>query len=352
MGAYLRDRYPSDIAGMMPLRIVGCYRAGSNVRYGLVRRIAWAVVAAGIVAWQTGIGIGSSDPLHSLLRSTTWSLYFCAAMILVVFALHVTTQRFLNLSTAVSEMLTPQGRSSYDAWYRRCSRRLPQWVSGLGLAVVAIVALGALQFVLGDTGPIEINAPSYVIIALVGFFVGTAAYWTIACIILCILWGRKGMLRLYPLAPANTPGIEALSRLVLYVLFGVVILAIVMLFPTLYATSTLSFSQLPGATAVIATVLQTVLLGLCGLTAVGVGIVPQEALSAAIRRQRHGTMRKLAKSMAENHSADERDRLDQRYLAVAASPTSSLGSGNVVQIVVASATAFAPFVISVVMAHS
>jgi hypothetical protein len=348
MSTYLRARYPSDIAGLIPLRIVGCVRAGANVRYRRGVACSWVAGAAAVLIWQTILATLTPDPFLAFTRSVVWSLYFCAAILLVIAALHVSTQRFLSLTNSLDEVLTERGRESYDHWYRRLCAPPYQLAAGLFLAGVAVVALRALVMVIGNRGVIIVNAPSYVIIALVGFFVGAVAYLALGCILLCVSWGRRGRLRLNELMPAFTAGLEELSRLVLHVLFGAVVLAAVMLFPTLFATSQLPHEGVPEGTRTLARVLQIGLLGLCGVTITAVGIVPQEALSAAIRDQRQDTMRLIERQLRAEPKAKRRATLEERYERVAGSPTSTLGAANVVQIVVASATALTPFAVSII----
>lgn len=346
---FLRARYPSDIAGMLPLRLVGCYRWGDNVAYHPRIFARWLTVGLACLVWQLYLSSSTDDVAYVLVRSAGWSAYFVGAAALMLAALHVTTQRFLDLSLSLGSAVTDRGRRQYERWYEWSSKSWRQWTVGLIVALLATVALYVLQTVLDNTAVMVITIPSYIIVGLTGFFTGLGAYWVIACIVLCVFWGKRGMLRLYRWAPAYTPGVEELSRLVMHVLFGAVILSAVFLAPAIVATSSLDVTTLAPDTVSRIQTIRAILLGICGLTVIAVGVVPQEALSSAIRDQRHAAVRKLMHELERCKVDAERTQLETKLANVANSPTSTLGSGNVVQIVVAGVTALTPFLVTLLL---
>ena len=126
------------------------------------------------------------------------------------------------------------------------------------------------------------------------------------------------------------------------------IYSFLLLFPIIYWTNTFSVDLMD-----VASPIRLTFVGLCGTATLAVGIVPQVYISLAIHARRRTTMLGLLRKLhtltepGDGSVLDEAERLRSRFDAVAASPASTLGSANLVQILVGITAAAVPFIATV-----
>jgi hypothetical protein len=90
----------------------------------------------------------------------------------------------------------------------------------------------------------------------------------------------------------------------------------------------------------------------CSIAALAVGVVPQIYISLAIQGTRRTTMLALLRRLKSNPRALREDhnlRLHDLFASVANSPTSTLGSGNIVEISVGVVAALLPLAVTVII---
>lgn len=379
----LRNRYPTDITDVLVLRMLGCYvnQNRNNIVYSRYtwrfrlggrkwefhagNRLIWTWIGAYLllIAWHASYLIDRDDPLDFVWRSPLWSVVFAAAAGAVFWLAHSMTQGFLGISVPIWEAMTSRGRETYEKWFERRRSRRDQVVWGVTAAVAAGVALSLVQTAVdADDGWLIIVPASYGVVVLTGFVVGAAAYWAAWGIWLCWLLSRRGNLRLYRLGPAYTPGVEELSRLLLNTASAGIFVVAVLLTPILVATANLDSPLL--------NVVRGGLIFVCAVTLMGVAIVPQLGLSRAIREARRANMRRLTKRHDQleaqarasapgrwgricrrfrNDNSAERVRVIDEIARLAESPTSTIGSGNTVQILASTAGILAPTVLGLII---
>ncbi|MCJ1697935.1 hypothetical protein MT349_19305 [Rathayibacter caricis] len=336
---------------------------GWKIRLGNRRMWTWIGAYLLLIGWHATYLIGQDDPFDFAWRSPLWSLVFAAAAGTVFWLSHTMTQGFLGITVPVWESLTSRGRKAYENWYERRRSGRDQLIWGFVSAVATGVALGFVQGAVEAEGGWLIIVPaSYGVVVLTGFVVGAAAYWAAWGIWLCTLLSRRGHLRLYRLGPAYTPGVEELSRLLLNTASAGIFVVAALLTPVLIGTANLVDQRLDGV--------RGVLIGICAATLVGVAVVPQLTLSRAIRESRRSNLRRLTRQYDEleeraqsaargrfgrvrrllGRDADgERVKVAEEIERLAGSPTSTIGSGNTVQILASTAGILAPTVLGIVI---
>jgi hypothetical protein len=355
----LRHRYPTDIAGVLVLRMIGCrVRPGdTNVSYSSRVRITWLALAVGLLVWHASYIVDATDAWEFLRRSWIWSLIYIVAAYAVFRVAHALTQGFLGITVPLWEALSGRGRQSYGDWYAAWGRGPVQLACGLVAGAATGGALRAVDVATRrEEGLLQVVPASYAVVMIVGFVVGAAAYWAAAGIVLCRTLTRPGHLKLYPLAPAQTPGVEELSRLMLNTSSAGILLIGLLLTPVLITTAGLEGSSVGGV--------RTAFVAVCATLLIGVSIQPQIRLSRAVRDRRRATMRALLHqyySVADQSRRGlslttarirrargnrERQRIADQIAQVAGSPASTLGSANTVQILASGAAIFIPLVVS------
>jgi hypothetical protein len=320
------------------------------VRYRRINVVFAALLAVALLGWCTTY-IDPMNPGKVLIGSVSWGAYFAATSAGVIWIMHSLTQGFLNLTVTLGRCLTERGKQTYATWADTYLSTAKQAAFASALGLLAPVAVWLVENVVGSSGVVVIIAPSYVIVALTGFIVGCAAYWGAAGVVLCRRLTRPGRLRLYPLIPARTPGVEDLSQLMVTCFVVSAIASAVLLFPFMFWTYDLKDSGLDPAFAVALPLVRTLLVSICAVMTLGLGLLPQIWLSLAIKDVRRATMlrtlRKLSRTR-QTWQGETDEKTHEMFKLTAESPATTVGSANIVQISAAGAATIAPWLFSVI----
>ena len=347
---WLRARYPHDISRVLLLRIAGARAVDGRVAYDIVNILGLLVTLIGLCCWCVLEAVTSPADESPFTKFLPWCAYFLTVGASLFYLCHRLTQAFLHITVSLDRCMTEYGQRDYHRWSRYALSPWLQGAAGLILAAGAPIALVVVQRVVGAASPIVVLPPSYFVLGVTGFLVGATAYWAVAGMVLVRRLTRPRRLRLYPLNPARTPGVEELAQVMLTAFAVAGIYSVLLLFPLFYWTSGVDDALPPGLMEPIR-IVKLLLIGLCGLATLGVGIVPQFHISSAIRAVRRTTMLRLLRRIEEDPKVWRglnSSPLTEILSKVSEAPASTLGSAHVVQITVGVAAAILPTVIGLV----
>jgi hypothetical protein len=261
---------------------------------------------------------------------------------------------FIRMSGPLDRILTDRGRAAYKEWAQSAlltSESNSQLASAWRLQRPFFWRLSITS--LGPDTKVLVLPPSYAIVSLAGFLCGCAAHLLIGMASFTALITKPRHLKLYPILPAHTPAIEEVSRITISAFVGSAIYSVLLLAPFVYWTNDLNLNS-PDAASARSTffALKLMLILACSIAALAVGVVPQIYISLAIQGTRRTTMLALLRRLKSNPRALREDhnlRLHDLFASVANSPTSTLGSGNIVEISVGVVAALLPLAVTVII---
>lgn len=349
-GASLRHRYPHDISRVLGLQIFGCHVFNSNVRYSRNSIFIAVSAALALLGWSA-LFIPGESPQRVLVGFFSWCVYFLATCFGIAWIMHVLTQGFLNLTVTLGRCLTARGKQAYESWADTYLSTKRQAIFASTVAVSAPAGVWLVSSVVGNSEIVLILPPSYVVVAATGFLVGCAAYWAAAGVVLCRRLSRPGRLTLYAVIPASTPGVEDLSQLMVTSFVASALASGVLLFPFMLWTYDIKGPELDPALAVALPIVRTFLVAICSLMTLGLGLLPQIWLSGAIKETRRATMLRLLRKLGQDRltwQGQSDKNSHELFKLTADSPSSTVGSANIVQIGAAAAASIAPWLYSVI----
>jgi hypothetical protein len=331
------------------LKIIGIKRAASNIIYDRTNMIICAGVVILVLSWSC-IAASQNLSRHSITHFLPWCFYYIAIVLGLFPIFHGLALLSLRMAGAVDHMLTPHGRAAYERWAGHALRIPRQVVFGCIIAIGTCIALRMVDGVAGPDTSVLVLLPSYVIVAITGFFCGIAGYWAIAIAWFAQVITKRGHIKLHDLIPARTPGIEELSQITVTGFVGAAIYSVLLLFPVVYWTYHFGSMDVTRADHLKVLVVKWILILLCAVGSLAIGVVPQIHISLAVQRIRHATMLSLLGRLDVVSEGEHKGRLQDLFAMVANSPGSPLGNGNIIQITVGVVVALLPLAV-IVMLH-
>jgi hypothetical protein len=145
--------------------------------------------------------------------------------------------------------------------------------------------------------------------------------------------------------------VEDLAQLMVTSFVVSALASAVLLFPFMFWTYDIKGPELDPALTVALPIVRTILVSLCSLMTLGLGLLPQIWLSLTIKEARRATMLRILRKLGQNRQtwqgqSDEKSH--ELFRITAESPSSTLGSANIVQISAAAAATVAPWLYSVI----
>lgn len=324
------DSTPDQIPSIRFVRILDRYVVGrqedfarSHVSIGIIAGIPLFVEGFFLITWGHYACTG---------ESLAWLLYYAGFNYYALLCPTYTWARLMRVSPDIDAMLwTSSQQRDFVAWMRERVHLGRQTMPALAAVLVALVVLRIVDPLLRSTVPFCFA--SYVSVALSAFLMFNNAYWVISLASIVRKVTSYPDLRFAWPSPAETPGIDELSRLLGWtslVTAGGVLAAII---PIVYASSASGASLVP-----------ILVVSSCGSIALVLfaGIFPQYWLSRAIRIGKGRILRELdmiigalPNGLSGESELEDLDHRANLYRAISSSPNSTLRSGTIAQYVAA-----------------
>lgn len=358
-GAFVRpdERYPDfyyrysyDIANVFGLRIFGVYAKAGRVK------IRWWLATINLLVIIAPIPLGvlaghldKSQP-EEWMVSVLWISYFSfLAVVVQIFSLagvHV----FHGLTPELEKCLTSLGMRRYERWASISTALIPQLLFAILLSLGGCLCLFLVSREPALATALHITWASYVSVAVSVVYLSGGVWWMFAGAILSTRLVGDGCMRLFPYAPAMTPGVELLVRCYRLAFVGGCAGVLLCLTPILTWVRTVPDSPYAVSSA----------LGLSALSflaLVVIAIVPDWFLSKAILRERHRLMSAINGHLPQRPQAVRSLTDREAYLlawmqTMASGPRGTINESVIVTLVAALLSASIPVVISFLLTAS
>lgn len=340
-------RHSTDIAHVLELWIVGVRSSAGRLLWRRRWAVALVVVSSVPIAWAVFLdhALEEHPPANLSIAYYGWLSYFAALMWVEVLFGWIGVTTFRRLTLFLAQMLTSQGRRTYDAWADVATAPLPQAAFSLVFSAGACCALRIAAVTPGIDERLYVAPPSYASVALTSLFIAQGMYWLVAHAILSILLTRSGHLSLDWYAPAYTAGVELLAQCYRFAFYGASLAVALCLFPIL----TWAYKA-PANHLFLVVKVSLFILSL--LATLSIAFIPQWRLSAVVAEARRNTIEQLRsilpKSASEALPGNDVDTVRLAWLqTVMSSPSTTVKDSTVVGILLGLATAVLPYLMSV-----
>ncbi len=317
---------PDQIPSIRLVRILDRYVVGrqgdfahSHASIGMIAAVPLLVEGFLLTAWPHSACTG---------ESLIWLLYYAGFNCYALLCPTYTWARLMRISPDIDAMLwIPTQQRHFVAWMTKRVNLRKQLRPALAAVLVGLVILRIIDPVLRST--VAFCFASYVSVAISAFLMLNNTYWVINLAAIVRRISSYPSLRFSWPSPADTPGVDELSRLLGWtslVTAGGVLVGII---PIVYTSSAAEESLVP--------ILAMSCFGSIALVLFA-GIFPQYWLSRAIRIGKGRLLRDLdtvigalPRSVSSESELEGLDRRANLYRAISSSPNSTLRSGTIAQ---------------------
>ncbi|MET7905271.1 hypothetical protein ABZS86_28940 [Streptomyces sp. NPDC005355] len=344
----LRDRYPSDISQMTVLRLFGIRTAGQRNTWSPKRCVPFIVVNVSPLLLAAVEQMLHPAKTSRMVPYFGWLAYYCAVNFVVVLCQWSGCRLFNAIAQSIDEMLTIRGRAELHAWLDRGNPQRRQLRYMLLGSVIAVVTLFELSTIHRLTDHLYIGLASYMSVALTGAAGANCLYWILRAARLSRLITRRGHIRLWWMSPANTPGIECLSRWYRIVTAWAALGGTIAFAPAVYISR-----YVPGdrVFAIIKWGLAITLM----LSVALFGLYSHWRLSATVTEKRIASLRRLKRALPQqppigSGQVDEESmRLFDLFSRVSGSPTGVVNNQTIASMTLTLLTGAIPLIITLLI---
>lgn len=341
-------RYSYDIANVLELKTIGLYAQSGQVRWKKSYAVVTAATALAPLALALILTVADlARPSRHLAGGYFgWIVYFFFLTIFEIVVSIAGVTIFHNLTDYLESALTQKGRDTYDRWANLTTSNWPQLTFAMIFSGVACIALWVASSVHGMNSRLYIALPSYLAIAICGYFISQGAYWIITGTFLSILLTRPDHMQPSWYSAAYTPGIELLARCYRLAFYGASLGVGLCLFPLL----TWVYKG-PDSSPLL--VVKIGLFVASVTAALIIAIIPQWRLSMVVANQRRAALEQLEALLPPNvnsfASGKQADPVILSWLQlVSASPSSTVQNSTMAGILLGLATAVLPYIVRLI----
>jgi hypothetical protein len=275
-----------------------------------------------------------------------WLSYFFFLTIFEIGLAWAGVSVFHNLTDSLERLLTKKGLDAYHRWANSATAPIPQLIFAIAFSAAACVALWVASSVHGMDDRLYVAIPSYLAVAVSGYFISQGMYWIVVGTLLSVSLTRPGRMKVSWNIPAYTPGIELLARCYRLAFYGASAGVALSLFPLL----TWVYKG-PSSNALLA-----VKIGLfvgSVTAALLIAVIPQWRLSMIVSQQRRLSIDKLESLLPSDVASVVPGKpSDPTVLSwlqlVSTSPSTTVQNSTVAGILLGLATAVLPYIIRLV----